>query len=559
MNPSRNVPDEFVFLPIGGVGEIGMNLALYGMGPSKARQWIAVDFGVSFAGPDLPGVDLVLPDIRYLEEQKERLLGIVITHAHEDHFGALLDLWPRLRVPVYASAFTAGLLQAKRASYPGSPPIPIQIVTAGDRINLGPFEVEFVAVAHSILEPMALAIRTSLGTVVHTGDWKLDPEPVLGWTTDAQRFAAIGDEGVLALVCDSTNAMREGRSPSESDVARELEALVGEATGRVAFTSFASNVARIRSIAMAAQAHDRQVVIVGRALRRAIEVATELGYMEGVPPFLDEEAYGYLPRSKVVAIFTGSQGESRAALARIAEDEHKFIGLSPGDIVVFSARAIPGNEKAIGAIINALVDQGVQVITDRDRLVHVSGHPRRDELAEMYGWVRPEIAIPVHGEPMHLVAHAALAREMGVGQVLDVEDGALIRLAPGPAQEIDEVLCDRLYKDGIIVADLEGVGVPERRKLSFAGHVAVSVILDGNGSLMLDPDIALTGLPLQGVSWHPFEETVMSAVLGTIESIPRARRRDSELLREAIRRAVRAAVREAWGKKPLCTVFVAVV
>lgn len=559
MNPSHNGPDEFVFLPLGGVGEIGMNLAVYGLGSKRDRQWLAVDFGVSFAGPDLPGVDLVLPDIRFLEEQRDNLLGIVITHAHEDHFGALLDLWPRLRVPVYASAFTAGLLQAKRASYPGSPPIPIEIVAPGDRVVLGGFDVEFIAVAHSILEPMALAIRTRLGTVVHTGDWKLDPEPVLGWQTDGQRLAAIGDEGVLALVCDSTNATREGRSPSEGDVARELNVLIGEATGRVAFTAFASNMARIRSIAMAAQAHDRQVVVVGRALRRSIEVATELGYMEGVPPFLDEEAYGYLPRDKVVAIVTGSQGESRAALARIAEDDHKFIGLSPGDIVVFSARPIPGNEKAIGNIINHLVDQGVEVITDRDRLVHVSGHPRRDELAEMYGWVRPEIAIPVHGEPMHLVAHAAFAREMGVGQVLDIEDGALIRLAPGRAQEIDEVPCDRLYKDGIIVADLDGVGVPERRKLSFAGHVALSVILDGNGSLMVDPEIALTGLPLQGVSGHPFEETVMSAVLGTIESIPRARRRDVELLRDALRRAVRAAVREGWGKKPLCTVFVTIV
>ncbi|MBN8999828.1 MAG: ribonuclease J [Rhizobiales bacterium] len=559
MISSSKGPDELVFLPLGGVGEIGMNLALYGFGPPKARQWIAVDFGVSFAGPDLPGVDLVLPDIRFLEQHRDNLLGIVITHAHEDHFGALLDLWPRLRVPVYASAFTAGLLRAKRSGSPGAPDIPIEIVTVGDRIALGPFDVELVAVAHSILEPMALAIRTPLGTIVHTGDWKLDPEPVLGWQTDGQRFAAIGDEGVLALVCDSTNAMREGRSPSEGDVARELMALVAEATGRVAFTSFASNIARIRSIALAAQANDRQVVLVGRALRRAVEVASELGYLEGLPPFLDEESYGYLPRSKVVAILTGSQGEPRAALARVAEDDHKFIGLSPGDTVVFSARTIPGNEKAINAIINALADQGVEIITDRDRLVHVSGHPRRDELAEMYGWVRPEVAIPVHGEPMHLVAHAAFAREMGVKQVLDVEDGAVVRLAPGPAQEIDEVLCDRLYKDGTIIADLEGVGVPERRKLSFAGHVSVSVILDGNGSLMVDPDIALVGLPLQGVAGHPFEETVMSAVMGTIDSIPRARRRDSELLREALRRAVRAAVGDAWGKKPLCTVFVAVV
>jgi ribonuclease J len=559
MSATRAAVDDFVFLPLGGVGEIGMNLGLYGYGPSNRRRWLCIDFGISFAGPDLPGVDVVLPDIRYLEEERDFIEAIVITHAHEDHFGALLDLWPRLRVPVYASAFTAGLLQAKRASQPGAPEIPITIVSPGERVTIGDFDVEFIAVAHSILEPMALAIRTPLGTVVHTGDWKIDPEPVIGAVTDGARLAAIGDEGVLALVCDSTNAMREGRSPSETEVGASLTEIVKEATGRVAFTTFASNVGRIKSIALAAQAADRQVVIVGRALRRAIDVATELGYMEGLPPFLDEESYGYLPRSKVVAILTGSQGEPRAALARVAEDEHKFVGLSPGDTVVFSARPIPGNEKAIGNIINQLCDQGIEVITDRDRLVHVSGHPRRDELAEMYGWVRPEIAIPVHGEAMHLWAHAAFARDMGVKQVVLTENGSIVRLAPGPAEEIDDVPFGQLYKDGLIIADAENVGVPERRKLAFSGHVAVSVVLDSKGGVMVDPEIALTGLPLQGVSGHPFEETVMTAVLGTIESIPRARRRDPDLVREAIRRSVRAAVRQAWGKKPLCTVFVAIV
>ncbi|MDQ0435721.1 ribonuclease J [Kaistia dalseonensis] len=536
-----------------------MNLSLYGFGPAEDRQWLAIDFGVSFAGPDLPGVDLVLPDIRFLEEERGSLHGIVITHAHEDHFGALLDLWPRIGVPVYASAFTAGLLEAKRSSHPGAPNVPVQIVSAGQRIQIGPFDVEFVAVTHSILEPMALAIRTPIGTVLHTGDWKLDPEPVIGPQTDSARLAAIGDEGVLALVCDSTNAMREGRSPSEGDVARELIKLVAEAEGRVAFTSFASNIARIKSIALAAEAADRQVVIVGRALRRAIDVATELGYLEGLPPFLDEESYGYLPRAKCVAIVTGSQGEPRAALARIAADDHKFIGLSPGDTVVFSARPIPGNEKAINSIVNSLIEQGVIVITDRDRLVHVSGHPRREELAEMYGWIRPEIAIPVHGEPMHLRAHAEFAREMGVRQVVQIEDGAIVRLKPGVAEVIDDIMVSRLYKDGSIVADLDGVGIPERRKLAFAGHVSVAIVFDGKGTLMTDPEIGLIGLPARGIAGHAFDDTVMTAVLGTIDSIPRARRRDGELMREAVRRAVRAAVREAWGKKPICTVFVAIV
>jgi ribonuclease J len=559
MKAARSKSDEFVFLPLGGVGEIGMNLAVYGLGPSSARQWLAVDFGVAFAGPDLPGVDLILPDITYLEEERSNLKGIVITHAHEDHFGALLDLWPRLRVPVYASPFTAGLLAAKRSGHPGAPEIPVTIVTPGQRIQIGPFDVEFIAVAHSILEPMALAIRTPLGTVIHTGDWKLDPEPVIGPVTDAKRLAEIGDEGVLALVCDSTNALREGRSPSESEVARELAKLVGEAEGRVFFTTFASNIARIRSIALAAEAADRQVVLVGRALHRACQVAHELGYLDGLVPFLDEESYGYLPRSKVVAIVTGSQGEQRAALARIAADDHKFIGMSPGDTVVFSARPIPGNEKAINGIINQLASDGIIVVTDRDRLVHASGHPRRDELAEMYRWTRPEVAIPVHGEPMHLAAHAAFARSLGVPHVIEIEDGVLVRLAPGAADAIDDVPVGRLYKDGSLIGDLDAVGVPERRKLAFAGLVAVSVVLDAKGGLATEPEVALSGLPLVGPTGDPFEATVMTAVLGTIESIPRARRRDLELVREALRRAVRAAVRDVWGKKPVCTIFVAAV
>lgn len=555
---ARQQNQDLVFLPLGGVGEIGMNLTLYGLGPADERQWLAVDFGVAFAGADLPGVDLIMPDIAYLEEERARCAGIVITHAHEDHFGALLDLWPRLKLPVYASAFTAGLLAAKRAGHPGAPDIPVTIVRAGERRQIGPFDVEFIAVAHSILEPMALAIRTPLGTIVHTGDWKLDDEPVIGPLTDAERFAAIGDEGVLALVCDSTNAMRPGRSPSESEVARELKAIVAESQGRVAFTTFASNIARIRSIAEAALAADRQVVLVGRALHRATQVARELGYLDGLPPFVDEESYGYLPRSKVVAILTGSQGEPRAALARVAADEHKSIALSQGDTVVFSARPIPGNEKAIAGIINAFADQGVGVITDRDRLVHVSGHARRDELAEMYRWTRPQIAIPVHGEAMHLAAHADFVRAHGARHVVEIEDGVMVRLAPGVPEPIDDVAAGRLYKDGTLIGHLEQVGVPERRRLAFAGHVAVSVVLDSKGTLASDPEIDLVGLPTLGPRGEALQSVVLSAVLGTVESIPRPRRRDGELVRDALKRAVRAAIRDVWGKKPVCTVFVAV-
>jgi ribonuclease J len=556
----RTPQDELVFLPLGGVGEIGMNLALYGFGPRHDRSWLAVDFGVSFAHADLPGVDLVFPDIGYLEEERINLLGIVITHAHEDHFGALVDLWPRLKAPVYATAFTANLLAAKIAAEPDAAPVPVNLVKAGDRIVLGPFEVEYINVTHSIPESHSLSIRTPLGLILHSGDWKLDDQPTVGLPTDVARLKAIGEEGVLAFISDSTNAMREGRSPSETEVERELAEIVRSASGRrVAFTTFASNVGRLRSIAIAARSAGRDVVVVGRAMRRVIDVATELGMMDDIPPFLTEEAYAYLPRDKVVVLLTGSQGEPRAALARVAFDDHPRIELAEGDIVVFSARAIPGNEYDIIHIMNALTERGIRVITDRDRLVHTSGHPRRGEMREMYGWLKPRIAIPVHGQPIHLAAHADLARDLGVEIVLEVEDGIMTRLAPDPVSQIDEIEPRRLYKDGKLIADLEGVGVVERRRLSFVGHVTVAIVVDGRGEVQGEPQVELIGVARADASGRPMEETAMDAVMATLDSVPRPVRRDPEALGEAVRRAVRAAIAQAWGKKPLCTVFVSVV
>ena len=555
----RTGNDELVFLPLGGVGEIGMNLALYGFGPPHKRTWLAVDFGVAFAHADLPGVDLVFPDIAFLEKNRANLAGIVITHAHEDHFGALIDLWPRLNVPVYATAFTAGLLAAKIAGEPGAQPVPVNLVKAGQRVAVGPFEVEYINVAHSIPESHALAIRTPLGTVLHSGDWKLDDRPAIGAPTDVARLKAIGEEGVLALISDSTNVMREGRSPSEAEVAAELTDIVKHAKGRVAFTTFASNVGRIKSIALAAQAAGRDVIVSGRALRRSIEVASELGMLDDLPPFLDEDAFRHLPRNKVVAILTGSQGEPRASLAKVAAGEHPRIDFVPGDLLIYSAREIPGNELDIDNILNAMTLLGVTIVTDAERLVHTSGHPRRDEMRDLYGWIRPKIAIPVHGQPMHLAAHADLARELGVGTVISALNGKLIRLAPEPAQQIDEIGAGRIYKDGRLVGSLDDVGVAERRRLSFAGHIAVSIVIDGKGEQLVEPDVMLTGLPAKDAEGRPLEEIAVSAVVGTVDSLPRPQRRDPDALAEAVRRAVRGAIADAWGKKPICTVFVAVV
>jgi ribonuclease J len=554
-----NGANELVFAPLGGVGEIGMNLALYGYGTERRRQWIAVDFGVAFAGDDLPGVDLIFPDIRYLVEERRNLLAIVLTHAHEDHFGALIDLWPRLKVPVYATPFTAALFEAKRLGEPGAPEIPITVVPLGGRITLGAFDIEYVSVAHSIPESNALIIRTEAGTVLHTGDWKIDPEPILPPKTDEAKLRAVGDEGVLALIGDSTNAVRDGRSPSETEVARSLAELVKSARGRVAVTTFASNVGRIRAVADAAREADREVVLVGRAMERVVQVARETGYFDGVQDFRSADVYGHLPPDKVLALCTGSQGEFRAALARIAQDQHPLVTLNRGDRVIFSARTIPGNEKAVGKVINGLVAQGIEVITDRTHLVHVSGHPRRGEMEDMLRWVRPKVVVAVHGEALHLAEHAALARRVGVPQVLPCVNGDLVRLGPGEAALIDEVPSGRLYKDGSLIVDSTERTVNDRRRLAFSGIVSVAVAVTDKGELAADPEVDLTGIPDKNAEGAEISAIVYDAVLDAFESMPRARRRDPDSVAEAMRRAARAAVAEAWQKKPVCHVQVLVV
>jgi ribonuclease J len=548
--------DELVFAPLGGVGEIGMNLAIYGLGDEQRRQWIAVDLGVAFGDDALPGVDLVLPDIRYLVEQRRNLLGLVLTHAHEDHFGALLDLWPKLQLPVYATPFTAALLKAKQESEPGAPEIPVTIVPLGGRFTLGPFDIELVSMAHSIPESNGLIIRTPLGTVLHTGDWKIDPTPVIGPPTDEAKLRALGDEGCLALIGDSTNAVREGRSPSEADVAKCLADLIHTAPARVAVTTFASNVARLRAVAEAAATCDREVVVVGRAMDRIAQVARETGYLDGIQEFRSVDVYGHLPPDKVLALCTGSQGEGRAALSRIAQDDHPDVAFSRGDRVIFSSRAIPGNEKAVMRVINGLVSQGIEVITDRTHLVHVSGHPRVDELKDMISWVRPQILVPAHGEPLHMAEHAALARRLGVGKVVLCRDGELVKLAPGDPGKIDEVPAGRLYKDGSLLVSAEERTVADRRRLGFAGIVSVALALSERGELVDDPAVTLTGIPVLDAQGRSMEDVAYDAAVEAFESMPRARRRDPEAVAEAVRRAVRAALSSAWNKKPTCHVHV---
>jgi ribonuclease J len=549
--------DELVFAPLGGVGEIGMNLALYGLGNERRRQWLAVDLGIAFGGEEhLPGVDVILPDVRYLVEERRNVVGLVLTHAHEDHFGAIIDLWPRLRFPIYATPFTAALLDAKRRGEPGAPEIPVNIVPLNSRFMVGPFDIELVNMAHSIPESNGLIIRTPHGAVLHTGDWKIDPTPVLGAPTDEAKLRALGDAGCLALIGDSTNAVREGRSPSETEVARSLADLIRSAPARVAVTTFASNVARLYAVAQAAAACEREVVLVGRAMERIAQVARETGYLDGIREFRSVDTYGYLPPDKVLALCTGSQGEARAALSRIAEDDHPAVTLSRGDRVIFSSRAIPGNEKAVTRVINGLVAQGVEVITDRTHLVHVSGHPRRAELEDMIGWVRPQILLPVHGETLHMAEHAALARRCGVAKVVTCRNGDVVKIAPGDPGIVDEVPSGRLYKDGALLVEGEARTIADRRRLSFAGIVTVALALTSRGDIAGDPQIELTGIPETDADGNLMAQIAYDALMDAFDSMPRPRRRDPEAVAESARRAVRSAIGSVWRKKPNCHVHV---
>ena len=551
--------DELVFVALGGLGEIGMNAYLYGYGPEDARRWMMVDCGITFPEGEFdPGIDVILPDVRFIEENRVDLAGIVLTHAHEDHIGAVIELWPRLKAPIYATPFTAGMLKSKLAEHGRGLQIPIHVLPLDSTFNVGPFAIELVSLAHSIPEMSALAIRTPLGTVFHTGDWKLDDTPLLGAPLDEARMAKFGDDGVLALMIDSTNAFREGRSPSEQDVAKSLAEIVKNAPGRVAVTTFSSNVARVKAVADAARAAGRQLVVAGRALHRVIEVAIDTGYLPQGFKYLDQDQFSYLKRDDVVLMCTGSQGEPRAALARIAEEEHPEISLDKGDLVIFSSRTIPGNEKAVGRIQNNLARNGCSLLTDGEALVHVSGHPRRDELRSMYRWMRPRVVVPMHGEARHLKAQAELAREMGAKVVMTVYNGEIARLAPDP-MIIDDAPIGRLFRDGrLLVPEADGP-VRQRRKLSVVGIVLVSLRLSRKGTVLADPQAVLPGVPEQTADGEAMLDVVLDAVDGTLRSLPHPGRKSAESVAESVRRAVRAAVNEAWGKKPICKVLVNVI
>jgi len=539
-------PNALYFVPLGGTGEIGMNLNVYGY----AGDWLIIDCGVTFGDDTQPGIEVVMPDPGFIVERRDRLLGIVATHAHEDHIGAIPYLWTQLRCPIWATAFTASLLRAKLAEAGLADQVRITVVPLSGRFTIGPFNLELITLTHSIPEPNAIALRTPVGTVLHTGDWKFDPDPLIGATADETALRRIGDEGVLALIGDSTNALRPGVSGSEADLRRSLTELIGRYDARVAVACFASNVARLETIARAAAVHGREVALVGRSLWRIDKAARENGYFADLPRFLTEDEAGYIPRGRIVLICTGSQGEPRSALARIARDDHPHIVLETGDVVIFSSRIIPGNEKAINRLKNGLVRFGVEIVTEEDHFVHVSGHPARDELVRMYQMVRPRVAIPVHGEARHLIAHAQLAGECQVQQPLVIQNGDVVRLAAAGASVVDEVAVGRLASDGRGLLPLNGTALKDRRRVTFNGTAVATLVLDRYGRLAAPVTMSVIGVVERGAA-DAATPALRSAVERAVDELPTGSRRDDEAVRDAVRRALRRTLNERFGKRPL--------
>jgi ribonuclease J len=544
--PDYRDPNALFFVPLGGAGEIGMNLNVYGY----QGDWLIIDCGVTFGDDSQPGLEVVMPDPGFIVERRDRLLGIVATHAHEDHIGAIPYLWRQLRCPIWATPFTASFLRAKLAETGFADQVKINVVPLSGRFTIGPFDLELITLTHSIPEPNAVALRTPVGTVLHTGDWKFDPDPLIGPTADEAALLRLGDEGVLALVGDSTNALRPGTSGSEAELRRSLIDLIGRYDARVAVACFASNVARLETIARAAAAHGREIALVGRSLWRIDKAARENGYLTDLPRFLTEDEAGYIPRDRIVMICTGSQGEPRAALSRIARDDHPHVVLETGDVVIFSSRIIPGNEKSINRLQNALVRLGVEIVTEEDHFVHVSGHPARDELVRMYQMVRPQIAVPVHGEARHLIAHAELAGECQVQQPLVIQNGDVVRLAASGATIVDEVPVGRLASDGKGLLPVDGSALKDRRRVTFNGSAVATLVFDRRGEPLAPPTISTIGV-VEPAAAEAAAPALRSAVERALDELPASLRRDDEAVRDAARRALRRVLNERFGKRPL--------
>lgn len=548
-------PNMMHFIPLGGSEQFGVNLNIYGL----HGKWLAIDCGLGFAGHRFPGIDLLLPDPEFIADRADDLVGLVITHAHEDHIGAVAHLWSRLKCPIYCTAFTASILRQKFNDIHGKVQPTIHVIKAADKLNIGPFNLEFIHVTHSIPQAVAVAIQTPHGYVVHSGDWNMDQEPVIGEKTDEAAFRRLGDEGVLAYIGDSTNSEVPGRTQSETDVQRGLASLFAEVRGRIAITIFASNIGRVRSICKAAEATNRSVVIMGRSLHRMTTAARECGYLSDVRPFTDEDDIDSIADENLVIVMTGSQGEARAMLARVARGEHQYIRFNRGDTVIFSARPIPGNEEDINAVKNNLSATGVNIVTpsDTQHMIHVSGHPYRDDILEMFSWVRPKIVIPVHGERVQLAAQARLATDANVPSAIVPNNGSVIRLGPDGAEVVDHVRTGTLAVEPSRLIPADHQAITERRKLQFTGTVHVTLVVDDRGDLLADPRISTMGLidPTKADE-KSLENDLIDEIEDLFVDFDKSTRANDDMIAEEVRIVARRFIGNILGLRPKASVHV---
>jgi len=538
----KNHKNDLLFLALGGANEIGMNVNLY----HSEGKWLMLDLGAGFADDTLPGIDMIVADISFIVEHKKDFLGVVLTHAHEDHLGAVPYLWKELKCPIWATPFTASVLKVKLQDTDFAREVPINIVQPGSRFDIGPFNIELVQLTHSIPEMNAAMIRTKAGNILHTGDWKFDPKPMVGPESDQKKLAEFGREGVLAMTCDSTNVFNPGTSGSESDLRDSLINLVGQCKSLVAVTTFASNVARVETIAKVARAHKRKVVITGRSLFKITAAAQENGYLADLAPFISDKEMKNFRREQLLIMCTGCQGEPNAAMSKIAYGHHPTIRLNPEDTVIFSSKIIPGNEKKIYRLFNKFVDLGVEVLTERDHFVHVSGHPSRDELKKMYELVKPQIAIPVHGEKVHIHEHVKLAKEWGVPKQLQVHNGDLVKIGPGEPEKLAVVQSGYLAIDGNYLLAPDSDVIRERRKIGREGILMVSLVLNLKGDLLARPAILAPGILDQKA-----DRDIINDIADEVKAVIGVQNRPAnDVIQSVTRRALRRILKEEIGKDP---------
>jgi len=547
-------PEEFIFCPLGGSGEIGMNMNLFAYGSPENRKWIIVDIGVTFADDTVPGIDLIYPDPGFIVDKKDDLLGLVLTHAHEDHIGAIAHIWPKLLCDIYATPFTSVLIQEKFKEKKIDIGKKLKIVKLNGEVKLGPFEIEFVTLTHSILEPNGLSIQTPAGTVLHTGDWKCDPNPLIGETINEKKLKQIGDKGVLAMICDSTNVFSPGRAGSELDVRENLFKIMNKKTKRIIVTSFASNVARMESIFYCAKKTNRQISLVGRSMHRIYNAARQCGYLKDLIEPIDPREAKKISREKIIYLCTGSQGEPNGAMMRISNYIHPDVFIESGDSVIFSSKIIPGNEKKLYKLHNQLVKNGIEVISEENDFVHVSGHPNRDDLKDMYNWVKPKSVIPVHGEHRHMIEHINFAKEMQVPYPVQVENGDVVQLFPGDRPKVtDKAPVGRIFVDGNISVGEESQSIKERKNLSFNGFLEITIIVDGSGSIVKKPIISFKGIPINGES-NNFTYDLESKIQDICKTYSLNNSKQEHNLIEALKINCRKTIKEKTGKRPYTNV-----